>query len=149
MPTLSRTRTRCLLAVLILLTVPTAALATPEESGISRSFAIARAARVSNLHYRLSFSVKEHEAAVVGTEAVTFESKSAGDLPIDCRDGALESAKLNGRAVSPTLVNDHLTLTIVAGQNTLMLAFTSNAAPAGKAITRYEDQDDGSEYFYT
>jgi aminopeptidase N len=46
-------------------------------------------------------------------------------------------------------VNGHLNLSAITGQNTLTLAFTSNAAPAGKAITRYEDKDDGNEYFYT
>ena len=47
------------------------------------------------------------------------------------------------------LENGHLNLPAIAGQNTLTFAFTSNAAPAGKAITRYEDKDDGNEYFYT
>ena len=149
MPIISGTRIRCLFAVLILLAISTTAMAAPEESGISRSFALARAARLSNLHYRLSFTVKQHGSTVAGTETLTFESKSAGDLPIDYREGVLHSATLNGKAISPTVENGHLTLSVIAGQNTVTFAFTSNAAPAGKAFTRYEDKDDGSEYFYT
>ncbi len=35
------------------------------------------------------------------------------------------------------------------GRNELRVEFTSQAGAAGKAITQYEDRDDGSEYVYT
>ena len=149
MPILSGNLTRSLLATAILLVVSNTAMAAPEGPGVSHTLAIARAARLSNLRYQLSFTLKEHESAVAGTETLSFESKSAGDLPIDYRDGVLQSASLNGHAIPTELQNGHLNLPVIAGQNTLTLAFTSNAAPVGKAITRYEDKDDGSEYFYT
>jgi aminopeptidase N len=133
----------------VLLAAASIAMARAEESGVSHALAIARAARVSDIHYRLSFAIKEHADAVAGTETVTFDSKSAGDLVIDYRDGAIESAALNGHAIATDLKNGHLNLSVAAGRNTLRLTFTSNAAPAGKAITRYEDKDDGSEYLYT
>jgi aminopeptidase N len=142
-------RARNLFVTAIVLTVSIAAMAAPAESGVSHALAIARAARLSHIRYRLSFTIKEHEQAVAGTETVTFESKSAGDLAIDYRDGVLKSATLNGRAIPTEMVNGHLNLSVRAGQNTLALTFTSNAAPAGKSITRYEDKDDGNEYFYT
>src|SRR6202453_3545068 len=148
MPILRRTRSQSLFLV-FLLVFSLRALAVAPEPGVSRVLAIARAARVSNLRYQLSFTLGEHAATVAGTETVTFESKSAGDLPIDYRDGILQSATLNGHAISTELVNGHLNLSAVSGENTLALQFTSGAAPAGKAITRYEDKDDGSEYFYT
>jgi aminopeptidase N len=149
MPILSGTSTRNLLAGAILLAVPSAAMATPAEPGVSRDLAATRAARLSNIRYRLSFTLKEHESAVAGIETLTFENRIAGDLSIDYRDGVLQSATLNGHPISKELENGHLKLPAIAGQNTLTLAFISNAAPAGKAITRYEDKDDGSEYFYT
>jgi aminopeptidase N len=127
----------------------TASILMASEPGVSRALAKSRAERLSNLHYQVSFAIKEHGAAVEGAETLTFESRSAGDLLIDYRDGVLHSAELNGRAVSTQLKNGHLTLLAATGENTLKLAFTSNAATAGKAITRYEDKDDGSEYFYT
>jgi aminopeptidase N len=141
--------TRSLLATAILLAVSNVAMATPAEPGVSHALAIARAARISNLRYQLSFVLKEHESAVAGSETLTFDSKSSGDLPIDYRDGVLQSATLNGHAIPTELENGHLNLPAIAGANTLTVTFTSNAAPAGKAITRYDDKDDGNEYFYT
>jgi aminopeptidase N len=61
----------------------------------------------------------------------------------------IQSTTLNGQPIATELANGHLNLPAIAGQNTLTIAFVSNAAPAGKAITRYEDKDDGNEYFYT
>src|ERR1700723_1899681 len=149
MPISSGTRTRYLLAAITLIVLSNAALAAPIEAGVSRGLAITRAARISNIRYRLSFTLKEHESAVAGTETLTFESKTAGDLPIDYRDGVIQAAALNGHAIGKGLEKGHLNVPAIAGHNTLTFAFISNAAPAGKPITRYEDQDDGSEYFYT
>jgi aminopeptidase N len=137
------------LATAIVLAVSRAALAASVEPGVSHELAVARAARVSDIRYRLSFTVKEHEPAVAGSETVTFESTTAGDLPIDYRDGVVQSATLNGRPIATELANGHLNLQAIAGKNTVTITFVSNAAPAGKAITRYEDKDDGNEYFYT
>src|SRR3984885_7857831 len=149
MPISSGTRTRNLLATAILLALSNAAMANPTVPGVSHDFAVARAARLSNIRYRLSFTLKEHESAVAGTETLTFESKTAGDHPIDYRDGVIQSVTLNGHAIGKGLENGHLNVPAIAGHNTLTFAFVSNAASAGKAITRYEDQDDGNEYFYT
>jgi aminopeptidase N len=140
---------RSSLITAILVAVAGTAMASPADVGVSRSLAIERAHRLTNLRYQLAFTLKEHQASVSGTEVISFESSSAGDLPIDYRDGTIQSATLNGRSIPTELQNGQLNLPAVAGQNTLTVAFTSNAAPAGKAITRYEDKDDGSEYFYT
>jgi aminopeptidase N len=141
--------TRCWLATAIALAVSSAALAGPTEPGVAHEMAVARGARVSDIRYRLSFTLREHESAVAGSETVTFKSSTAGDLPFDYRDGAIQSATLNGQPIAKELVNGHLNLPAIAGQNALTIAFVSNAGPAGKAITRYEDKDDGNEYFYT
>ncbi len=149
MRTASGTLTRIILASTILLALSNKALASVQDAGVSRALAAARSARIFDLRYQLSFTLKQHEAAVAGNETLTFESRSAGDLPIDYRDGTLQSATLNGHAIRVDMANGHLNLPAVAGHNILTLAFTSNAAAAGKAVTRYEDKDDGNEYFYT
>src|SRR5579859_5435467 len=141
--------TRWWLATAMALAVSEAALAAPAEPGVSHDLAVARAARVSDIRYQLSFTLKEHESTVAGSETVTFESASAGDLPIDYRDGLVQSATLNGQPIATELTNGHLNLPAIAGKNTVTIKFISTAAPAGKAITRYEDKDDGNEYFYT
>src|SRR6202789_2133101 len=149
MAILMKSPTRNLLLFCVLLGVSKLALALPEDAGVSHALAVARAARVSDLRYQLSFTLKEHAQFVDGNEVLTFVSATAGDLPIDYRDGELRSATLNGQPVPTAEQNGHLELPVVAGRNTVTLAFRSNAAAAGKAITRYEDKDDGSEYFYT
>ena len=133
----------------ILVAMASKALAAPVEAGVSHALAQERAARISKLRYKLAFTLIEHENALAGSETVTFDSKTAGDLAIDYRDGSLTSAALNGQPISTALDNGHLHLPAIAGQNTLTLAFTSNAAAAGKAFTRYQDKDDGGEYLYT
>lgn len=133
----------------MLLGVSKLAMASPEDAGISHALAVARAVRISDLRYQLSFTLKEHATFADGNEVLTFVSATAGDLPIDYRDGELRSATLNGHSISTAEQNGHLELPVVAGRNTVTFAFRSNAAAAGKAITRYEDKDDGSEYFYT
>ena len=141
--------TRNLLLLCVLLSVSKLAIASPEDAGVSHALAMMRAARVSDLRYQLSFTLKEHAQFVDGNEVLTFVSSAAGELPIDYRDGELRSATLNGSPLPTAEQNGHLELPVVAGRNTVTIAFRSNAAAAGKAITRYEDKDDGSEYFYT
>lgn len=118
-------------------------------AGVSHELAVERRQRISNLRYDLAFVLKEHASLVEGEGKIEFDSRSAGDLLIDYRDGNLKSATLNGRSISATLDNGHLHLPATAGHNVLEVTFDSNAAAAGKAFTRYDDKDDGSEYVYT
>jgi aminopeptidase N len=119
------------------------------EPGISRTLAASRAARLSNVHYQLAFAIKKGSLLIDGSETLTFDSRTDGDLLVDYRDGVLHSVEMNGRLIPPQIEDGHLKLAAIAGKNTVKLAFTSNVAPSGKAITRYEDKDDGNEYFYT
>jgi aminopeptidase N len=127
------------------------------EAGVSRALAAGRAARVSQLRYSLEFTVAAHASTVAGHETIAFDDTGSGDLALDYRDGSLTRAVLNGKAIATTLENGHLMLpgdvlrrrgNDMRG-NELTLEFASNAATAGKAFTRYEDKDDGSEYLYT
>lgn len=71
---------------------------------------------------------------------------------MDFREGAIEKAVLNGTTVETRIDNGHILLpssALRAGENSLSIDFTAPVAPAGKAITRYEDKDDSSEYLYT
>ena len=122
------------------------------EPGVSRELALARAARISEVRYELGYEIKEHAETTAGHEALDFNDSGSGDLALDFRDGVIASAKLNGTAIGTTLDNGHLMLPgagLVRGANKLEVYFTANIGAAGKAITRYEDKDDGSEYFYT
>lgn len=141
----------------ILLGMAGSGRAATVEAGVSRALAAGRAARVSQLRYSLEFTVAAHASTVAGHETIAFDDTGSGDLALDYRDGSLTRAVLNGKAIATTLENGHLMLpgdvlrrrgNDMRG-NELTLEFASNAATAGKAFTRYEDKDDGSEYLYT
>ena len=133
---------------------PAETMAAP-DAGISRALARARAARVADPHYDLRFTLRPHADAMPGQETLRFTlaaDATSADLPIDYREGSISSARLNGVAIATALKNGHLILPsngLRAGENTLETEFASPVAPAGAAITRYEDKEDGSEYFYS
>ena len=131
---------------------PAAAATVLPEAGVSHPLALARAARLSDLAYTLSYTLTAATSSVQASETATFGDTGTGDLAIDFRDGTLLSASLNGHVLPVGLVNGHLVLPAALlqhGPNRLLTTFTVNTAPAGKAITRYTDKDDGSEYLYT
>lgn len=144
-----RMRARFMVAVGLLCAGLPMAMSGQAAAGVSHALAAARAQRISNLRYDLSFAVKDHAATVGGAGTVEFDDKAAGDLLIDYRDGVLKSATLNGAPIPAELDHGHLHLPARAGHNVLQVEFLSNEAPAGKAFTRYDDEDDGSEYVYT
>jgi len=120
--------------------------------GIPRQLAQERAAEISDLRYRLDYKLEPHADTASGREELRFQLKTAAPLLLDFREGTASNLNINGTAVPVIAENGHLSLPAEAlrsGGNQLTLDFTAPVAPAGKAITRYEDKDDGSEYIYT
>jgi len=145
-------RSRLLVAALsTFLLAPGAAGNVPE--GIPRELARERAAEISGLRYRLSFSLAPLAASTEGTEEIRFRIRSAASpLLLDFRDGAIGSLSVNGVLVPVVAENGHVELPasrLRSGNNLVRIQFTAQIGPAGKAITRYEDRDDHSEYLYT
>ena len=128
---------------------------TAPEAGVSRALATDRAARVSDLHYKLDLTLRAHATAMPGHEALQFNLAEAGrrnDLALDFRAGTVLSATLNGHALPTALQNGHLILPaslLSTGTNTVQTDFTAPVAHSGAAITSYEDKEDGSEYLYS
>ena len=124
-------------------------------AGVSRALAISRGERVSDLHYRIEFSLAAHADAIAGHEWITFElaaNATGRDLALDFRQGSIANASLNGSSIPTTSVEGHLMLPAAKlrpGRNTAEIRFTARVALAGAALTRYEDKDDGSEYIYS
>lgn len=142
---------RCigLIAVCFLLAIPCVAAA---PSGIPRELARERAGLISSIRYSLSFTLVPHALTTSGHEELTFELKSPAPLLLDYRDGSTSNLRINGNDVPVQTENGHILLPqqdLRAGTNRIVLDFVSAVAPAGKAITQYEDKDDGSEYIYT
>lgn len=121
--------------------------------GIPRALAQERAARVSDVRYTLGYMLVPHAATTQATETIQFRLTDAGaPLLLDFRDGQIAQMTLNGSAVAAAGEQGHVVLpaaALRAGDNTIEAQFTANIGVAGKAITRFADRDDGSEYLYT
>jgi aminopeptidase N len=143
-----------LAAVLVFgaVSAPSAAAITAPV-GIPHELAIERAARVSDLRCDLAYTLVPHAPTTMATEHLQFQLKNnASPLWIDFRDGHIDSLAINGQATSPVESNGHILLPSSAlhvGLNSIEAHFSANIATAEKAITRFEDHDDGSEYIYT
>ena len=138
-----------LISVLFLLAIPCFASA---PTGIPRELARERARFLSSVRYRLSFTLVPHAPTTSGHEELRFELKSLGPVLLDYREGTASNLRINDKDVSVQAENGHILLpeeTLRAGENQISLDFVSPVAPAGRALTQYEDKDDGSEYIYT
>ena len=126
-------------------------VAAPPD-GIPRDLARARATEISDLRYHLRFTLTPHASSAAGHEDLQFHASSSAVILIDFREGSVSNLTVNGRAVPAKIDNGHIELpanTIHPGENTLRVDFTVPVAAAGKAITRFEDKDDNTEYLYT
>jgi len=130
---------------------------TPMPVGIPRELAQERAQRVSDVRYRLRYTLVPKAPSTEGHEELTFqlkdgESKIGKALLLDFREGTISSLTLNGSKTEGKLDNGHIELPasqLKQGENKVSIEFRAPIATAGKAITRFEDKDDGSEYLYT
>ena len=130
--------------------------AAQAPDGIPRALAQLRAQQLTDIRYRLSYTITPRADSIAGHEELQFvQSPDArGILPewLDFREGSISRLTINGQSAGTTIQNGHVELpakSLKLGENRVEIDFTSPVAPAGKAITRFEDKDDGSEYIYT
>lgn len=126
-------------------------MARPPE-GIPRDLARERARELSDLRYHLRFTLTPHASSASGHEDLQFHSGTSQVILMDFREGSVTNLTVNGLAVPAKIDNGHIALpsnAVRAGENTLSVDFTVPVATAGKAITRFEDKDDNTEYLYT
>jgi aminopeptidase N len=120
--------------------------------GIPRDLARERAAQISNVRYRLAFTLQPQAATTSAEEELRFNLKTLAPVLLDFRDGQILTASVNGAALTLKSENGHLELpqeNLRAGENTVRIRFTAPIAAAGKPLTRFEDHDDKSEYIYS
>jgi aminopeptidase N len=161
-----------------LVLVASASIQAQAPLGIPRELARERAARVSDVRYHLSYTLIRKAAETLGDEEIRFQLKddrklgeakdsgSQGDLKtsppgagtpiapllLDFREGRVKTFMVNGSRVDANIENGHIELPgslLKQGENLVAVDFTAPIATAGKALTRFEDKDDGSEYIYT
>src|SRR3984893_14286124 len=142
---------RIILASIIILTALSTTFAEAPR-GIPRDFARVRAAQISNVRYRLAFTLVPQAATTSAEEELRFSLKTLAPVLLDFRDGQLLSASVNGAELTLKSENGHLELpkeNLRAGENASRTRFTVPIAAAGKPLTRFEDRDDNSEYIYS
>jgi aminopeptidase N len=137
------------------LLLATVAFAQAPE-GIPRDLARQRAQQLKDVRYQLSYTLTPKADFVSGHEELRFiqNADDRGILPewLDFRGGTISSVTVNGQPASTEIQNGHVQLPaklLKLDENVVVIDFTAPIAPAGKAITRFEDKDDGSEYIYT
>src|ERR1700747_3374194 len=143
---------RKLIVVFAWLTVAGTMLAADVPEGIPRELARERAARISEVRYQLQFKLVPHAGTTEGHEELKFRASGGGAILLDFREGTVSSLKVNAESVEPKIEHGHIELpdsAIRVGENVVTIDFTAPVAPAGKAITRFEDKDDNTEYLYT
>jgi aminopeptidase N len=120
--------------------------------GIPRDLARLRAQQLSDLRYRLSYTITPKADSATGHEELRFVQNANESEWLDFREGSISSLTVNGQNAPAAIQNGHVELPakmLKPGENLVEIDFTAPVAPAGKAITRFEDKDDGSEYVYT
>ena len=125
-------------------------------AGIPRDLARFRAQQLKDVRYQLTFTITPKADFISGHEELRFvqNADDRGILPewLDFREGSISSLTVNGQPASTEIQNGHVELPaklLKLDENVVVIDFKAPVAPAGKAITRFEDKDDGSEYIYT
>ncbi|MGC2698076.1 MAG: M1 family aminopeptidase [Candidatus Angelobacter sp.] len=124
--------------------------------GIPRDLAHLRAQQIKDVRYRLSYIITPKAGSVTGHEELRFVQNpdDRGILSewLDFREGIIGKLNVNGQSAAAAIQNGHVELPaklLKLDENIVEIDFTAPVAPAGKAITRFEDKDDGSDYIYT
>ncbi len=156
----------CLLPLLLLVmaAMPHAAAQINEgmlAPGVPRELARWRATHYRNVRYALQLELWPDAARLRGTEEIRVTLDGAGvPLVLDWRvvnpqaqTASVRDIVVNGQAVNDArFTNEHIVIApehLVAGENTIKLAFESPISAAGNAVTRYRDGADKREYLYT
>ncbi len=133
-----------------------ASAGSPAPEGIPRDLARLRAQQVRDVRYQLSFTITPKAEFITGHEELRFvqNAHARGILLewLDFREGEIISFSVNGQTASTEIQNGHIALPaklLKLDENVVAIDFKAPIAAAGKAITRFEDKDDGSEYIYT
>ncbi|TAJ12875.1 hypothetical protein DMA11_11095 [Marinilabiliaceae bacterium JC017] len=128
-----------------LLITCTGIISEPIETGVSKTLAMERGKRVTDLDYYLELTVPESKSKKIEGEAnITFElTRATAPLLIDFKatNDQLKLVVMNGDTLAPEIRNEHIVLPInslIDGKNNLEIDFIAG----DEALNRNED------YFY-
>ena len=136
----------CLFALTMLLSALGAAAAIPVVDGVSRELAVYRSAHISDVYYKLSFTLPAEKAKPVHfKETISFDWTGDEDLQIDFQGDASQLSKemlVNDETIKTVLLNEHIVIParcLAQGENSVSLSGYSG----DKALNRNVD------YMYT
>lgn len=123
-----------------------------ENAFLSQEDAAARSARVSNVAYALEFTLTGKET-FSGVTTASFDLKdNAAPLTIDLDKATIKSVTVNGKQVDAKYNNWFVTIAagdLVAGRNTVVIAYERPHSTNGEGLHRMVDPVDGRVYTYS
>ncbi len=123
------------------------------DPGVSRELARQRAAAISDVRYEIALDVKEKVPGYAGNLSLSFHlSEKPDPLVLDFRDDSMAKLRVNGKDAEASQGNGHILIPgryLSLGANQVQMDFEMKVADAGRAVTRFKDAQDGSEYVYT
>ena len=124
--------------------------------GISHRLAQWRAARYSNVRYRIEARIDAQASRLRGQIGIAVDLALRGRIILDwraARNPSLKSLRVNGRACPRALLdNGHLIVPTRAtqrGENLIEIDFVAPIATAGQPLVRFDDPKDGAAYVYS
>ena len=100
----------------------------PQEAGVSRALASARAEMISELRYALDFDLRQEKGEVMAHDTVRFSSSARKEIVLDFKvpEGSLMALSANGNSISPEVRNEHIVIPakyIRKGENSIAMSF--------------------------
>ena len=125
---------------------------TAPRDVLTRDEAEARAARVTDVGYRLDLDLVAGDTAYRGALRIAFAASGHDDLFLDHRGGAIHRFEIDGAPVTPVRTPYRLTIpgsALTGSLQELVIEYTSDYDRDGDGFHRFVDPEDGAEYVYS
>jgi aminopeptidase N len=123
----------------------------PGRDVLTQAEAAARATRVANARYDLSFELDRGAASYRGDATLRFDVRGEGDLFLDFRGRSIERLEINGARVEPAWADCRILLPggLLAPETRVRIVYENDHDRTGDGFHRFTDPEDGETYLYT
>ena len=119
---------------------------------LTRDEAEARAARVTDVEYRLDLDLQAHQPAYRGSVHISFVASGTDELFLDFRGRSIERMEVDGEPVTPERTPYRLTVPRPrrpGARTELLIEYTNDYDKDGDGFHQFVDPEDGAEYVYS